>query len=47
MIISRSRGKTMKIDKRHLLNYSILLPYLILSVIGLIMVYSTTSVSLI
>ncbi|HEK9895891.1 TPA: FtsW/RodA/SpoVE family cell cycle protein, partial [Streptococcus equi subsp. equi] len=37
----------MKIDKRHLLNYSILLPYLILSVIGLIMVYSTTSVSLI
>lgn len=37
----------MKIDKRHLLNYSILLPYLILSVIGLIVVYSTTSVSLI
>ncbi|CRH91678.1 cell cycle protein FtsW [Chlamydia trachomatis] len=33
----------MKIDKRHLLNYSILVPYLILSVIGLIMVYSTTS----
>ncbi|HFR3771551.1 TPA: FtsW/RodA/SpoVE family cell cycle protein, partial [Streptococcus suis] len=33
----------MKIDKRHLLNYSILLPYLILSVIGLIIVYSTTS----
>lgn len=33
----------MKIDKRHLLNYSILIPYLILSVIGLVMVYSTTS----
>lgn len=37
----------MKIDKRHLLNYSILLPYLILSVLGLIMVYSTTSATLI
>ncbi|MGT2887585.1 cell division peptidoglycan polymerase FtsW [Streptococcus didelphis] len=37
----------MKIDKKHLLNYSILLPYLILSVLGLIMVYSTTSASLI
>ncbi|EHJ57345.1 hypothetical protein HMPREF9318_00729 [Streptococcus urinalis FB127-CNA-2] len=37
----------MKIDKRHLLNYSILLPYLILSVIGLIIVYSTTSATLI
>ena len=37
----------MKIDKRHLLNYSILLPYLILSVLGLIVVYSTTSASLI
>ncbi|MCB5080291.1 FtsW/RodA/SpoVE family cell cycle protein [Streptococcus mutans] len=34
-------------DKRHLLNYSILLPYLILSVLGLIVVYSTTSASLI
>ncbi|MGQ7461770.1 cell division peptidoglycan polymerase FtsW [Streptococcus suis] len=33
----------MKIDKRQLLNYSILIPYLILSVIGLVMVYSTTS----
>lgn len=33
----------MKIKKRHLLNYSILIPYLILSIIGLIMVYSTTS----
>ncbi|HFI0237458.1 TPA: FtsW/RodA/SpoVE family cell cycle protein [Streptococcus suis] len=33
----------MKIDKRHFLNYSILIPYLILSVIGLIIVYSTTS----
>ncbi len=33
----------MKIDKRHFLNYSILIPYLILSVIGLIVVYSTTS----
>lgn len=37
----------MKIDKKHLLNYSILIPYLVLSVIGLIVVYSTTSVSLI
>lgn len=37
----------MKIEKKHLLNYAILLPYLILSVIGLIVVYSTTSVSLI
>lgn len=33
----------MNINKRHLLNYSILVPYLILSVIGLVMVYSTTS----
>lgn len=33
----------MKIAKRHFLNYSILIPYLILSIIGLIMVYSTTS----
>ncbi|MGT2866737.1 cell division peptidoglycan polymerase FtsW [Streptococcus fryi] len=33
----------MKINKRHFINYSILLPYLILSVFGLIMVYSTTS----
>nr|WP_040841448.1 FtsW/RodA/SpoVE family cell cycle protein [Streptococcus macacae] len=37
----------MMLDKRHLLNYSILLPYLILSVLGLIIVYSTTSASLI
>lgn len=33
----------MKIEKRHLLNYYILIPYLILSIIGLIVVYSTTS----
>ena len=33
----------MKIEKRHLLNYSILIPYLILSIIGLIVVYSTTN----
>lgn len=33
----------MKIDKKHLLNYSILIPYLILSIVGLIIVYSTTS----
>lgn len=33
----------MKIEKRRLLNYSILIPYLILSIIGLIVVYSTTS----
>lgn len=37
----------MKIDKRHFLNYSILIPYLILSVLGLIVVYSTTSATLI
>ena len=37
----------MKISKRHLLNYSILIPYLLLSVLGLIVVYSTTSASLI
>lgn len=37
----------MEINKRHLLNYSILIPYLILSIIGLIIVYSTTSASLI
>ncbi|MCG4823131.1 cell division peptidoglycan polymerase FtsW [Streptococcus gordonii] len=37
----------MKIDKRHLLNYSILIPYLILSVLGLIIVYSTTSATLV
>lgn len=37
----------MKIDKKHLLNYSILIPYLVLSVIGLIVVYSTTSVSMV
>lgn len=33
----------MKIDKKHFLNYSIFIPYLILSIIGLIIVYSTTS----
>ena len=33
----------MKIDKKHFMNYSILLPYLILSVLGLVIVYSTTS----
>lgn len=33
-----------KIKKRYLLDWSVLLPYLILSVIGLMMVYSTTSV---
>ncbi|MGQ7373417.1 cell division peptidoglycan polymerase FtsW [Streptococcus suis] len=33
----------MKIDKRHFLNYSILVPYIMLSVIGLVIVYSTTS----
>ncbi|MGM0124353.1 cell division protein FtsW [Enterococcus sp. AZ194] len=31
-----------KIKKRHLMDYSIFIPYLILSVIGLIMVYSST-----
>ncbi|MCC9759555.1 FtsW/RodA/SpoVE family cell cycle protein, partial [Streptococcus agalactiae] len=34
-------------DKRHLLNYSILIPYLILSILGLIVIYSTTSATLI
>lgn len=37
----------MKIDKRHLLNYSILIPYLLLSVLGLVVVYSTTSALLV
>lgn len=37
----------MKINKRHLLNYSILIPYLALSFLGLIIIYSTTSASLI
>ncbi|HEM9545122.1 TPA: FtsW/RodA/SpoVE family cell cycle protein [Streptococcus agalactiae] len=37
----------MKIDKRYLLNYSILIPYLILSILGLIVIYSTTSATLI
>ncbi|MGT2906630.1 cell division peptidoglycan polymerase FtsW [Streptococcus dentiloxodontae] len=37
----------MKIDKKHLLNYSILIPYMILSVVGLIVVYSTTSATLV
>lgn len=37
----------MHIEKKHLLNYSIFLPYLVLSVIGLIIVYSTTSATLI
>ncbi|WP_438466989.1 cell division peptidoglycan polymerase FtsW [Streptococcus pluranimalium] len=37
----------MHIEKKHLLNYSILLPYLILSVLGLIIVYSTTSATLV
>ncbi|MGX7172920.1 FtsW/RodA/SpoVE family cell cycle protein [Enterococcus ratti] len=32
-----------KMKKRHLLNYSILIPYLILCILGLIMVYSSTS----
>ena len=32
-----------KVKKRHLLDYSIFIPYLILSIVGLIMVYSSTS----
>ena len=32
-----------KIKKRHLLDYSILIPYLILCVLGLVMVFSSTS----
>ena len=31
--------------KRHLLDYSIFIPYLILSIVGLIMVYSSTSIT--
>src|SRR5574341_1058288 len=31
-----------ELNKRHFLNYSILIPYLILSVLGLIIVFSTT-----
>ncbi|MBM7636351.1 cell division peptidoglycan polymerase FtsW [Streptococcus saliviloxodontae] len=37
----------MNLEKKHLLNYSILIPYLIMSVLGLIVVYSTTSASMI
>lgn len=37
----------MKINKRHLLNYSILIPYLALSLLGLIIIYSTTSAGLV
>lgn len=37
----------MTIDKKHLLNYAILIPYLILSVLGLIVVYSSTSANLV
>lgn len=37
----------MKIDKRYFIDYSILIPYLVLSVIGLLVVYSTTSATLI
>ncbi|MBM7642552.1 cell division peptidoglycan polymerase FtsW [Streptococcus loxodontisalivarius] len=37
----------MNLEKKHLLNYSILIPYLIMSVLGLIVIYSTTSASLI
>lgn len=37
----------MKIKKRLLLNYSIFVPYLILSVLGLIVVYSSTSADLV
>lgn len=37
----------MKISKRHLLNFSILIPYLLLSILGLIVVYSTTSATLV
>lgn len=37
----------MTINKRHLLNYSILIPYLALSFLGLIIIYSTTSANLI
>lgn len=33
----------MTIDKKHFLNYSIFIPYLLLSVLGLIIVYSSTS----
>ncbi|WP_265457408.1 FtsW/RodA/SpoVE family cell cycle protein [Enterococcus sp. HY326] len=34
-----------KIKKRHFLDYGILIPYIILCVLGLLMVYSTTSIS--
>ena len=37
----------MKIEKKHLLDYTILIPYLILSIVGLIVVYSTTSARLV
>lgn len=37
----------MKIEKKHLLNYSIFVPYMMLSIIGLIVVYSSTSANLV
>ena len=37
----------MKIEKKHLLDYTILIPYLILSIVGLIVVYSTASARLV
>lgn len=37
----------MNIEKKHLLDYTILIPYLILSVVGLIIVYSSTSARLV
>lgn len=40
---NRRNDMTMKeLKKRHFINYSILIPYLILSVLGLIMVFSAT-----
>lgn len=47
LVLLMERLQTMHIEKKHLLNYSILLPYLILSVLGLIIVYSTTSATLV
>lgn len=41
--MERIENNDMTIEKKHLLNYSILVPYLILSVVGLVIVYSATS----
>lgn len=42
-LAGRVKALPSKVKKRHLLDYSILIPYVILCMVGLIMVYSSTS----